>query len=109
MYVIVWEFETEARSQREFERASGPAGVWVQLFRRGDGYVDTELLRDEEKPGRYFTIDRWESRAAFEAFKQQFAAEYEATDRECAALTVRETLLGRFQVASGAAPGRSSS
>ena len=109
MYVIVWEFVTEPRHQREFERAYGPAGVWVQLFRRADGYVDTELLRDEENPGRYLTIDRWESRTAFEAFKQQFVAEYEATDREGTALTVRETLLGRFQVASGAPPGRPSS
>jgi heme-degrading monooxygenase HmoA len=109
LYVIVWEFETEVRSQREFERLYGPAGVWVQLFRQAEGYVDTELLRDAEHPGRYFTIDRWETRDAFDVFKQRFPAEYEATDRECAALTVRETLLGRFQVASGAPSGRPSS
>lgn len=102
MYVIVWEFEAEPHHRREFERAYGPAGVWVQLFRRAEGFVDTELLRDEQTPGRYLTIDRWESRPSYDAFRQQFAADYEITDRACAALTVREMQLGRFQVASGA-------
>jgi hypothetical protein len=45
------------------------------------------------------TIDRWESAAAFEAFKTRFAAEYDAIDRSCESLTRRETLIGRFEVA----------
>ena len=97
----MWEFDARLESWREFERAYGPTGTWARLFRKGDGYVATELLRDRETSGRYVTIDRWDSRAAFEAFRERFAAEYERLDQACEALTTRETLIGRFEDAAG--------
>lgn len=97
----MWEFDAKPQSWRELERAYGPTGTWVQLFRKADGFVVTELLRDRETPGRYVTIDRWDSRAAFEAFRERFAAEYERLDQACEALTTRETLIGRFEDAAG--------
>ena len=97
MFVIVWEFETEPRQQREFERAYGPAGAWVQLFRQGDGFLDTELLRDPDKAGRYVTIDRWDSREAFERFRETHRQAYEALDMQCERWTKGERLIGRFQ------------
>jgi len=96
MYVVVWEFEAEPHARREFERLYGPNGAWAALFRQGEGYVDAELLRDPETPGRYVTVDRWESQAAFEAFRARYAAEYETIDKAGEALTKRETLIGRF-------------
>ena len=99
MFVILWEFEAEPHRQREFESAYGPGGSWARLFRKAEGFVATELLRDRETPGRYLTIDRWESQAAFEAFRQRFAAEYEEIDKACESLTRRETLIGRYEIA----------
>jgi hypothetical protein len=53
-------------------------------------------LPDPEHDGRYVTVDRWATRAAFEEFRQQWKAEYEALDHACAALTLAETPLGAY-------------
>lgn len=53
-------------------------------------------------PARYLTLDFWESREAYDAFRAQHAAEYAAIDRECEALTAEEKALGNFErIASG--------
>jgi heme-degrading monooxygenase HmoA len=69
----------------------------VQLFRRADGYLDTRLLRDRATPGRYVTMDRWEDEAAYRAFRVRLAAEHDAIDRECEALTIEERALGEYE------------
>ena len=48
-------------------------------------------------PGRYVTIDRWESEEAYRAFRARFAGEHDAVDRACEALTVEETPLGAYE------------
>ncbi len=63
----------------------------------GEGFVATELNRDLKDPARYLTLDFWESREAYDAFRAQHAAEYAAIDRECEALTAEEKALGAFE------------
>lgn len=96
MHVVLWEFRVKTGRELEFERIYGPDGEWAQLFRHAQGYLGTELLRDENAPGRYITIDRWLSTAAFDAFKQHWGAEYQALDERCAPLSEREVALGSF-------------
>ena len=43
----------------------------------------------------YVTMDSWESRAAYEEFRETFAAEYAKLDRECEGMTVWEMHLGQ--------------
>jgi heme-degrading monooxygenase HmoA len=74
--VVAHVFSYEVRDAEEFERVYGPEGEWAQFFRTGQGYVGTELLRDVENPGRYLVIDRWESRAAYNAFAADHRDEY---------------------------------
>jgi len=95
-FVIVWEFHARANKQREFEKAYAPDGVWGTLFRSGDGYIRTELIRDREDPLRYVTIDVWQSRQAYERFKKKNWAEYQAIDKKCESLTRSEKLIGEF-------------
>lgn len=95
-YTYVWEFEVPAEHVAEFERQYGPAGAWAQLFRRAPGFVETLLLRDNQLPGRYLTVDRWQSEEACRAFRSDFAVEYAQLDEACAALTVGERSLGGF-------------
>jgi heme-degrading monooxygenase HmoA len=92
----VWEYEVRPEAEVEFRRRYGPGGSWVRLFRRAAGHVETLLLHDEHDTARYVTVDRWESAAAYAAFRERFAAEYAALDRECAALTKHERSLGTF-------------
>ena len=51
--------------------ATGTAGDWARLFRRGEGYVGTVLLRDLATPGRYLVTDTWRDAAAYRAFKER--------------------------------------
>jgi quinol monooxygenase YgiN len=96
-YVYIWEFTVAPAHAGDFERVYGPDGDWVQLFRRGRGHLRTELLRDLDRPLRYVTVDTWESRAAFDAFRAAFADEFEALDARCAGWTSSETQIGVFE------------
>jgi quinol monooxygenase YgiN len=96
-YVYVWEFVVAPGHVRAFEEAYGPEGHWVRLFRRGTGHLRTDLHRDLERPERYLTIDHWASRASFEAFRAEFAREFEELDARCERLTLSERVMGHFE------------
>ena len=68
MHTILWEFYVPAARQAEFEAAYGANGPWARLFAQGAGFVSVELLRCGDRAGRYVTVDRWRSRADFDAF-----------------------------------------
>jgi len=80
-----------------FEEAYGPEGVWAQLFRQVDGFVGTELSRDEKDRRRFLTMDFWVSKQAYDAFRALHQAEYEKIDVECEGLTESEREIGRFE------------
>jgi heme-degrading monooxygenase HmoA len=94
--VIVWEFEVQVGKGKTFEGMYGPEGAWSQLFRRDDGYVGTELVRDAGKTSRYLTLDFWISRERYDAFRKENRHEYKALDQECEALTHSEREIGSF-------------
>jgi heme-degrading monooxygenase HmoA len=94
LFVTLWEFEVKSGSEELFERTYGPDGQWAELFRRDAGYLGTRLLRDVGAARVYVTMDTWESREAYEEFREKLAAEYEELDRKCEEMTVREKSLG---------------
>jgi heme-degrading monooxygenase HmoA len=96
MFVVLWMFEAKAGAEEDFARVYGTAGDWARLFRRSPAYVATELIRDVDVARRFITIDRWESRDAFEQFKAAAQPEYEALDARCKQLTRDERLIGHF-------------
>ena len=98
MFVVVWHFEIAEEKIAAFEAAYGPEGSWANLFRISSDYLGTELLRDSYIAGSYLTIDRWQSEEAFRSFRKDNDAAYERLDRECDALTSRETRIGAFSV-----------
>lgn len=95
-YTYLWEFDVSLESQADFERHYAPAGTWAQLFSGSPDYIETLLLKDSEVPGRYLTVDRWRSKAAYVAFRKAFASQYAELDRECERLTISERCLGEF-------------
>jgi heme-degrading monooxygenase HmoA len=97
MYEIFWEYEVPPELTAAFETLYGPDGEWARLFRGADGYVETLLLRDTDRPTRYLTVDRWRSRADFDAFAEAAGPAYAALDRRGDALTVRERRIGAFE------------
>jgi heme-degrading monooxygenase HmoA len=99
MYVILWRFRPVVGQESEFERAYGPSGEWAQLFGRAAGFLGTELLlrRSEDGSREYLTLDRWASRAAYQAFRASRSEEYRQLDRRLEGLTEEETLVGAFE------------
>ena len=97
MTEIVWEFEVAAGRVAEFEKHYGPGGTWVELFRHDGAFRGTTLLRDRERPTRFVTIDRWNDLESYEAFRVEYAKEYEQIDVIMESLTVSEKRLGVFE------------
>jgi heme-degrading monooxygenase HmoA len=93
-YVIVWEFRAAANKEAEFIEKYGPDGIWARFFRKGQGYVKTELVRDVADRLRFLTLDYWASEEEFKRFREQNHAEYERLDKECKRLTETESCLG---------------
>jgi heme-degrading monooxygenase HmoA len=98
MFVVVWQFEIAEEKVAAFEAAYGPEGAWAKLFGTSPEHQGTELLRDAYIPGSYLTIDRWSSEDAFRAFRKDHDQEYETLDRDCDALTSKETRIGAYAV-----------
>ena len=96
VYVIIWEFFVLNGKEREFELHYNPAGTWGLFFKKGDGYLGTELYCDTERTGRYITIDRWISEQAYNAFYREYRDEYKTNDARCDALTEQEKHIGSF-------------
>jgi heme-degrading monooxygenase HmoA len=96
-FVYIWQYRVRPEAVSAFEAAYGPDGNWVRLFREHEGYLGTELLRDAADPTSYRTLDRWRSREDRDRFRAEAAAEFEAIDRACEALTVEERHLGDFE------------
>jgi heme-degrading monooxygenase HmoA len=95
--VLALLFSYEARDAQTFEQAYGPDGEWAEFFRRGRGYVGTELLRDVENPGRYLVVDRWESRDAYREFVDEHREEYMRRVDESAFHYDSELRFGTFE------------
>lgn len=96
MYIIVWEYRVKTDMRVEFEAVYSPQGAWADLFKRSAGFIEVELLRDEQEPERYLTIDRWRSKATYEEFLSRWQEEYQALDARCDNMTESEALVGKW-------------
>ena len=104
MLLIVWQFRPAPGREADFVHAYGTDGPWVALFRKARGYRESVLAQDAFDPGRFLTLDWWDSESSFEAFEREHAPEYAAIDSTCEPLCAEERPLGRFHVPP-AAPG----
>ncbi len=92
----MWEFRVKNDCAEQFESIYGPDGEWVKLFRKGNGYLRTELHRDLNISNRYITIDYWESKEAYDIFRNNFQNDFEKLDNQCEFLTEKEQFIGSF-------------
>ena len=95
-FVILWEFHVRPDAEADFIARYGPDGDWARLFRLSEGFLGTDLLRDEWNRRRFVTQDRWSSASAYESFQWHHQAAYEALDRVCAELLESQQRLGVF-------------
>lgn len=95
-FTYIWEFIVAPELEEEFLKHYGPEGSWVTLFELDSSYLETILLTDNIKQGRYMTIDRWKTEQAYKSFREKYANEYSALDKLCEGLTKEEKFLGSF-------------
>lgn len=95
-HVRIWQFVPAPGRDREFAAAYAGDGVWAQLFRQAEGFVGTTLLMPVEPGGPWLTLDRWESRSAFERFQEEHGEAYRSLDAALAHLTAGEHFIGAF-------------
>ena len=99
MFVALWEFKVKPGFEGEFERAYGESGDWAHLFGKNPAYRGTRLAKDVDRDGWYFTLDSWDSREAYDAFRKAHEAPYAELDRKCEQLTCEEKYLGAMETA----------
>ena len=95
-YSYAWAYRVRPEKVEEFLQLYGPKGSWVELFRKAEGYLGTELYRDREDTLRYVTIDHWASEEAYNEFRSTFTEEYAAIDQLGEDLTESESSIGTF-------------
>lgn len=96
MIAIIWRFRPADGAAEKFEAAYRSNGDWARLFRRGSGFVRTELLRLPSET--YLTIDYWRDASDWETFREQNREAYMALDAACEAFTAAEEEVGIFEV-----------
>jgi uncharacterized protein len=106
MIEIVWEFEVAPEQRERFLECYAPDGDWARLFARHDGYRGSRLVASLAREDLYIVTDRWRDAAAFEAFRMEHGADYDALDAACERLTLAERPLGHFAVLEAGAPVR---
>jgi hypothetical protein len=97
MFVALWEYEVKPGGEERFEKAYGPDGDWVRLFRTDSHYYETRLVRDSFRRGVYLTMDFWESRSVYEDFMAGHSVEYGTIDDATPELTISERRIGWFE------------
>lgn len=97
-FAYIWQYQVDKSRRDEFLAAYASDGVWARLFSRDPAYIETILLQDADDDDRFMTIDYWASKAARDAFRQKYAAEFSALDELCEKFTRREDLIGDFVV-----------
>jgi heme-degrading monooxygenase HmoA len=97
MIEVFYRYRVHPAQARAFEHAYGQTGPWVALFKRHAGFVRTRLFRHKSEPDIYITIDVWESKQAYDAFRSENAQEYRRLDAQLAMLKLEEHLLGYYE------------
>jgi heme-degrading monooxygenase HmoA len=95
-HVRVWQFEPRPGREQEFAAAYASDGAWAQLFEQAEGFLGTTLLVPAEPGGPWLTIDRWESKLAFERFQGSLGEAYRSLDVALSELTAAEHFIGAF-------------
>ncbi len=97
MIEVFYRYRVHPSQARAFEHAYGPAGPWSRLFGKHAGFRRTRLFRHKNEADVYISVDVWESRAHWEAFRAEEAEAYARLDRDLRLLYLEEHLIGYYE------------
>lgn len=67
MIEVVSEYVVNPEHAGRFELAYGPGGAWSNLLADAPGFRGASIMRDEQRPDRYLTVEVWDSPAQRES------------------------------------------
>lgn len=73
-------------------------GEWVKLFKKSNDYIQTKLFRYVNNHTFFITIDYWNNKKSRDYFFKKHKIEFEAIDKRCEELTVKEELIGEYSL-----------
>lgn len=97
MFVILWHFEVKPVNQVRFEKVYGAQGPWAQLFHGDARFRGTQLLHDPSRDSCYFTVDFWDSEAAYRNFLDTHRQAYDDLDASLMELSANQHLVLSFE------------
>jgi heme-degrading monooxygenase HmoA len=100
-HVRIWRFDPAPGHEHDFAAAYACDGPWARLFNHAEGFIGTTLLAPYEPGGPWLTLDRWESRSAFDRFQDTYGETYRSLDVELSHLTTDELFIGAFEEQPG--------
>lgn len=96
MVEVFYRYRIPPSQARAFEHAFGADGPWARLFGVHPGYRRTRLFRHRQDPTVYLSVDVWDEKADWDAFRATHAAESLELDHQLHLLYLEEHLLGFY-------------
>ncbi|MFQ5648196.1 MAG: antibiotic biosynthesis monooxygenase family protein [Candidatus Aenigmatarchaeota archaeon] len=93
----VWKFYVKEGHEDEFVRMNTPGGDWAELFKRSPDYLGTQVGREIDDRRVYLVLDKWATKAAFDDFIEEHAADYAALDARHKKHYDRDENIGFFE------------
>ena len=90
-FIRIWTYTVHAEHAEKFRNEYSSTGVWARYYAKGPGYLGTELF--ESDANTFCTIDRWDSRAVYEAYLAETREEFDSIDAVCEEWTSAEQLV----------------
>lgn len=97
MFAAVWKYKVKPGKVIEFEQLYNQEGEWAQWFRLSRDYISTELMKSPDAENEYLTIDRWQSKAAYDRHYTEGRSRYEEIDLKGDGFTTEEELIGYYE------------
>lgn len=94
---VFYRYRVHGVQARAFEHAYGPTGPWAKLFGRSPNFIGTRLFRHRGDSATYLTVDLWESKRDWDAFRAENSEAYARLDRQLHLLYLEELLLGYYE------------
>lgn len=98
VFLRLWRYTVESDRLDDFRTLYGSEGDWARLFTRAPGYRGTDLMAAVDAADTFVTVDRWDTRDAWNGFLAAHRAAYDRLDARCEGLTLREEDLGDYEV-----------
>jgi heme-degrading monooxygenase HmoA len=94
---VFFRYRVHPQQVRAFEHAYGPQGPWSKLFSRDPAFRRTRLFRHKSEVNVYITVDVWDSKDAYDAFRSENSTAYNRLDAQLSMLKLEELLLGYYE------------